>query len=189
MKLIFIAWLLRLASGLATGNTNTIIDVSKDATVTYSTTALGASTIDVLAPKGQQNILVASPEADSVYSRILLAFNLPSSVVNPKAITNCTLLVPVPQHVPEEKYQLTVYAAEDSWEEATVNGSTRVKTYKMLGSVQANAGAMPDDIDILQACRAASERSFGVVIDSTKTIFFNARESGSHQVFSVGVIY
>ncbi|KAJ1720239.1 hypothetical protein LPJ53_005115 [Coemansia erecta] len=191
MKLVLLALLLRLAAGLATGNTHEIVGVTKDATVTYSTSALGSTTINVLAPKGRQKTLVASPASDSAYSRILLGFDLPSgSAQNPKGITNCTLLVPIAQRTPDKPYRLTAYAADDAWDEARVNGSTRVATRGRLGGAQADAGQTPDEIDIADACRAAAAGgSFSVFLDATRQTVFDARESGSQHTFAISVIY
>ncbi|KAJ2557902.1 hypothetical protein EV175_001068 [Coemansia sp. RSA 1933] len=124
------------------------------------------------------------------YSRILLGFDIPEKVDNPRDITRCILRVPKPRRSPKQNYELIAYAASSNWNEATVTPASGVTTSGMLGSTLVQRGRSPGDIDVTQACRAAVERKVSVMLDSSgPLVVFDSRNSNKHRHFKLEMQY
>ncbi|KAJ1894968.1 hypothetical protein LPJ81_005061 [Coemansia sp. IMI 209127] len=149
----------------------------------------GNAMLGPMVSQGLEHTLIAHRDNHD-YSRILLGFNIPNEVDDPKDILRCILRVPKPRRSPKQNYELIAYAASSNWSEASVTSASRVSTSRMLGSALVQKGHSPGDIDVTEACRAAMERKFSVMLDSSGPIVvFDSRNSNKHRPFKLEMTY
>ncbi|KAJ2400250.1 hypothetical protein GGI23_002153 [Coemansia sp. RSA 2559] len=149
----------------------------------------GNTMLGPMVSQGLEHTLIAHRDNHD-YSRILLGFNIPNEVDDPKDILRCILRVPKPRRSPKQNYELIAYAASSNWSEASVTAASRISTSRMLGSALVQKGHSPGDIDVTEACRAAMERKFSVMLDSSGPIVvFDSRNSNKHRPFKLEMTY
>ncbi|KAJ2601127.1 hypothetical protein GGF39_001430 [Coemansia sp. RSA 1721] len=161
VKGLFLAWLVLISTAVSAaaaavgGNTKLVIRVSRDSTVVQSTNKTAPCYGQPTSSKGQAKTLVADSRADRK-SRILLGFDIPQTVKAPRLITNCTLIVPMPEESPTSDYSLAAYVASNrQWSEKTVGCGTPLNATTKLGSIRIKKNEVPGDIDVTKACQTA----------------------------------
>ncbi|KAJ2607599.1 hypothetical protein GGH99_006319 [Coemansia sp. RSA 1285] len=161
---------------------------SDDATLSYQIKD-NAEMVGPMIAQGQQYTLIAHSD-NRDYERILLGFDIPDRVGDPRDITRCILRVPKPRRSPDQNYELIAYAASSNWNEITVTAASRVATSKPLGGVMVQKGHSPGDIDVTAACMGATERKVSIVLDSSgPMVVFDSRNSDKHRRFKLEVTY
>ncbi|KAJ1998075.1 hypothetical protein GGI06_006336 [Coemansia sp. S85] len=154
------------------------MNAASDATVSYSGIKNSDGSFESLTPKGNESTLTTF-KGNKDYRRILLGFHVPAPVKDPSLITKCVLHVPVPKDAPDQDYSLTAYTASSNWDEASVNGATKITSTKELGSVNVPKGKSPGTIDVTGACQAAAEGKFSMFIDTNQPVVtFYSKDSG-----------
>ncbi|KAJ2388225.1 hypothetical protein H4S02_002979 [Coemansia sp. RSA 2611] len=154
------------------------MNAASDATVSYSGIKNSDGSFESLTPKGNESTLTTF-KGNKDYRRILLGFHVPAQVKDPSLITKCVLHVPVPKDAPDQDYSLTAYTASSNWDEASVNGATKITSTKELGSVNVPKGKNPGTIDVTGACQAAAEGKFSMFIDTNQPVVtFYSKDSG-----------
>ncbi|KAJ1894659.1 hypothetical protein H4S04_008828 [Coemansia sp. S16] len=164
------------------------LSTARDATVSYSGIKNSDGSFESLTPKGTDSTLTTF-KGNKDYRRVLLGFHVPAKVKDPSRITKCVLHVPVPKDSPDQDYSLTAYTASSNWDEATVNGATKVTSTKELGTVNVPKDKNPGTIDVTGACQAASEGNFSMFIDTNQPLVtFYSKESGK-PTFTLDMTY
>ncbi|KAJ1894710.1 hypothetical protein GGI03_005144 [Coemansia sp. RSA 2337] len=164
------------------------LSTARDATVSYSGIKNSDGSFESLTPKGTESTLTTF-KGNKDYRRVLLGFHVPAKVKDPSRITKCVLHVPVPKDSPDQDYSLTAYTASSNWDEATVNGATKVTSTKELGTVNVPKDKNPGTIDVTGACQAASEGNFSMFIDTNQPLVtFYSKESGK-PTFTLDMTY
>ncbi|KAJ2251958.1 hypothetical protein GGI13_003560 [Coemansia sp. RSA 455] len=164
------------------------LSTARDATVSYSGVKNSDGSFESLTPKGTESTLTTF-KGNKDYRRVLLGFHVPAKVKDPSRITKCVLHVPVPKDSPDQDYSLTAYTASSNWDEATVNGATKVTSTKELGTVNVPKDKNPGTIDVTGACQAASEGNFSMFIDTNQPLVtFYSKESGK-PTFTLDMTY
>ncbi|KAJ1642648.1 hypothetical protein LPJ64_005527 [Coemansia asiatica] len=157
---LLLVWIVLLlyatsAKALRSGNQELIAIVARDSTIVQSTNKTNRCYGQSTTPKGMLKTLVAESSADRK-SRILLGFDMPKSIKSPSHITNCTLIVPVPNtsSPSSNNYILTAYAvaaSDNRWNEKTVSCSTSLQVTEKLGFIKVKKNDVPGDIDVTHA--------------------------------------
>ncbi|KAJ2720834.1 hypothetical protein GGI07_004356 [Coemansia sp. Benny D115] len=141
---------------------------TKDSTVVYNT-ALCGDTLCALIGHGMEPTLTASLQNGEAV-RILLGFTLPADIKKASAITKCQLQMQRPALGAEGEYTLSASQVSGDWDEASVNGMTRLSFGSALGSVDAVGAERPGPIDVTDACMQAVGKDsgrFSLVVDTS----------------------
>ncbi|KAJ1661863.1 hypothetical protein IW140_006359 [Coemansia sp. RSA 1813] len=195
MKIAASSAILALLLTATTGTAKTVRSTihidrpSADATISYQMQEGQNEMVGPMIAQGLEHTLIAHRD-NLDYGRILLGFNIPNKVDDPRDIMRCILRVPKPRRSPKQNYELIAYGASSNWNEATVTAASRVVTSRRLGSTMVQKDHSPGDIDVTEACREAMERKFSVMLDSSgPLVVFDSRNSNKHRRFKLEINY
>ncbi|KAJ2768053.1 hypothetical protein IWQ57_003698 [Coemansia nantahalensis] len=147
--------------------------VARDATVAYNGMTCENNVPCNSIPMGLAPT-VLSFKGNRDYERVLLGFDLPTSGLPRKCILH------IPAAVDGARYNLTVSATDNDWDEATVTGAN-----KDIAGFQVAAVEWPaTSVDIKYACDESTRSKLSLWVDTVSGgVTFHSLQSGRADVF------